>query len=117
MWASTMAPVIYLLEDDVSLRELLAEVLREELDAQLEACATMIELREHCARRTPDLIVQPEYGTIYTTSKRKNGMQHTWKRSSAIRLANSSSNRRSGSLPASSAQMMKFERFRQTGSR
>src|ERR1700687_5764744 len=67
MWASTMAPVIYLLEDDLSLRELLAEVLREELDIQLEACATMVELQEHCARRTPDLIVADFWGSSHLT--------------------------------------------------
>ena len=60
-------PLIYLLEDDVSLRELLAEVLREEVGAQLEACATMVELQEHCAGRKPDLIVADFWGTSHLT--------------------------------------------------
>src|ERR1700694_1953613 len=62
-----MAPLIYLLEDDVSLRELLAEVLREELDARLEACATIVELQHHCARGKPDLIVADFWGTSHLT--------------------------------------------------
>jgi DNA-binding NtrC family response regulator len=66
MWAS-MAPLIYLLEDDASLRELLAEVVREELCAELEACATMSALQAHCATRTPDLIVADFWGTSHLT--------------------------------------------------
>jgi DNA-binding response OmpR family regulator len=66
MWAS-MAPLVYLLEDDVSLRELLAEVLREEIGAQLEACATMVELQDHCAVRKPDLIVADFWGASHLT--------------------------------------------------
>jgi DNA-binding response OmpR family regulator len=60
---ASMAPLIYLLEDDGSLRELLAEVLREELGARLEACATMLEVHAHCATSTPDLIVADFWGT------------------------------------------------------
>ena len=62
-----MASVIYLLEDDTSLRELLAEVLREDLDARLEVCATMAELQRHCATMTPDLIVADFWGTSHLT--------------------------------------------------
>jgi len=62
-----MAPLIYLLEDDGSLRELLAEVLREELGARLEACATMVELQGHCATRRPALIVADFWGTSHLT--------------------------------------------------
>jgi DNA-binding response OmpR family regulator len=62
-----MASVIYLLEDDTSLRELLAEVLREDLDARLEVCATMAELQGHCATMTPDLIVADFWGTSHLT--------------------------------------------------
>ena len=60
-------PFIYLLEDDGSLRELLAEVLREELGARLEACATMAELQAHCATGKPDLIVADFWGTSHLT--------------------------------------------------
>ena len=66
MWAS-MAPLIYVLEDDASLRELLAEVVREEIGAELEACATMSALRAHCATRAPDLIVADFWGTSHLT--------------------------------------------------
>ncbi len=66
MWAS-MAALIYLLEDDASLRELMAEVLREELDARLEACATMSELRAHCTTCAPDLIVADFWGASHLT--------------------------------------------------
>jgi DNA-binding NtrC family response regulator len=58
-------PLIYLLEDDASLRELLAEVLRDEVGAQLEACTTMVELQAHCATRKPDLIVADFWGTSH----------------------------------------------------
>jgi DNA-binding response OmpR family regulator len=60
-----MSPRIYLLEDDGSLRDLLAEVLREELGAQIEACGTMIELLGHCAVARPDLIVADFWGTSH----------------------------------------------------
>jgi DNA-binding response OmpR family regulator len=60
-------PLIYLLEDDPSLRELLAEVLREELGARLEVCATMVELQGHCATNKPDLIVADFWGTSHLT--------------------------------------------------
>jgi len=62
-----MAPLIYLLEDDGSLRELLAEVLREELGARLEVCATMAELQAHCRATRPDLIVADFWGTSHLT--------------------------------------------------
>jgi DNA-binding NtrC family response regulator len=63
-----MAPrFIYLLEDDSSLRGLLAEVLHEELGAHLEACATMAELQTHCATRKPDLIVADFWGSSHLT--------------------------------------------------
>ena len=62
-----MAPLIYLLEDDISLRDLLTEVLHEELGARLEACASMAELRAHCACYKPDLIVADFWGTSHLT--------------------------------------------------
>jgi len=62
-----MPPRIYLLEDDGSLRELLAEVLREELGARLEVCATMAELQTHCQAARPDLIVADFWGTSHLT--------------------------------------------------
>ena len=62
-----MAPRIYLLEDDGGLRELLAEVLHEELGAQLELCATMAELQAHCQENKPDLIVADFWGTSHLT--------------------------------------------------
>ncbi|MGI9148965.1 MAG: hypothetical protein ACR2IK_20855 [Chloroflexota bacterium] len=62
-----MAPLIYLLEDDSSLRELMCEVLREELDARLEACATMAQLLAHCTTSTPDLIVADFWGASHLT--------------------------------------------------
>ncbi|MDQ6669847.1 MAG: hypothetical protein M3069_03710 [Chloroflexota bacterium] len=57
-----MAPLIYLLEDDPNLRELLAEVVREELTPELEPCARMSDLQAHCATRRPDLIVADFWG-------------------------------------------------------
>jgi DNA-binding NtrC family response regulator len=60
-----MAALIYLLEDDASLRALLAEVLGEELGARLELCATMAELQQHCATDRPDLIVADFWGTSH----------------------------------------------------
>ena len=62
-----MPPRIYLLEDDVSLRELLAEVLRDEIGARLEVCATMAELQAHCQEVRPDLIVADFWGTSHLT--------------------------------------------------
>jgi AmiR/NasT family two-component response regulator len=62
---AAMAPLIYLLEDDDGLRELLAEVLREELEARLEVCATMVELQAHCQTGKPDLIVADFWGTSH----------------------------------------------------
>jgi DNA-binding response OmpR family regulator len=62
-----MASLIYLLEDDGSLRELLSEVVREELGARLEACATMAQLQGHCATSKPDLIVADFWGTSHLT--------------------------------------------------
>ena len=62
-----MAPLIYLLEDDASLRELLAEVLREELGARVEVSATMAELQAYFAKGTPDLIVADFWGTSHLT--------------------------------------------------
>ncbi|HLZ28868.1 MAG TPA: hypothetical protein VKV73_16245 [Chloroflexota bacterium] len=59
--------LIYLLEDDVSLRELLAEVLREELGARLETCSVMAELQKYCATNKPDLIVADFWGTSHLT--------------------------------------------------
>jgi len=57
--------LIYLLEDDASLRELLAEVLRDELGVRLAVCANMTELQAHCAERTPDLIVADFWGASH----------------------------------------------------
>ena len=62
-----MAALIYLLEDDDSLRALLAEVVREEVEAHLELCSTMTELQALCATRTPDLIVADFWGTSHLT--------------------------------------------------
>lgn len=60
-----MAPLIYLLEDDANLRELLSEVVRDEVSAELEACASMSALQAHCAMRKPDLIVADFWGTSH----------------------------------------------------
>jgi DNA-binding response OmpR family regulator len=60
-----MAPLVYLLEDDDSLRDLLAEVLRDEVGARLEVCATIAELHAHCAAVKPDLIVADFWGTSH----------------------------------------------------
>jgi DNA-binding NtrC family response regulator len=62
-----MAPLIYLLEDDISLRELLTEVLHEELGARLEACGSMAELRRHCGACKPNLIVADFWGASHLT--------------------------------------------------
>jgi DNA-binding NtrC family response regulator len=63
----SMGPLIYLLEDDASLRELLVEVVHEELSVELAACASMSELRALCASRTPDLLVADFWGTSHLT--------------------------------------------------
>jgi DNA-binding response OmpR family regulator len=62
-----MSPLIYVLEDDASLRELLAEVMHEELCAEVEACATMSALRALCTARVPDLLVADFWGTSHLT--------------------------------------------------
>lgn len=48
-----MAPLVYLFEDDDSLRDLLAEVLRDELACDVELCASIALVHERCAARTP----------------------------------------------------------------
>ncbi len=62
---ASMAPCVYLLEDDPNLRELLAEVVRDDLGAELEACTTIGDLQAHCTARTPDLIVADFWGTSH----------------------------------------------------
>ena len=42
-------------------------MVREEIGAELEACATMSALRAHCATRAPDLIVADFWGTSHLT--------------------------------------------------
>lgn len=60
-----MTPFVYLFEDDDSLRELLTEVLREELGAEVGVCASIALVREQCALRRPDMIVADFWGTSH----------------------------------------------------
>jgi DNA-binding NtrC family response regulator len=60
-----VGPNIYLFEDDESLRALVAELLRDELDAQISECHNLAELHELCASKPPDLIVADFWGTSH----------------------------------------------------
>jgi DNA-binding NtrC family response regulator len=60
-----MAPYVYLFEDDQSLRELLVEVLREELGAEVAVCESIELVRDQCAVRRPDLIVADFWGSSH----------------------------------------------------
>lgn len=62
-----MAPRIYLFEDDDGLRDVLVELLGEELDADIQACRTMAELQEQCRIQAPDLIVADFWGSSHLT--------------------------------------------------
>jgi DNA-binding response OmpR family regulator len=57
--------LIYLFEDDPSLRSLLAEMLHDEVGAQVEACPSKAELQQRCAMQRPDLIVADFWGTSH----------------------------------------------------
>jgi DNA-binding NtrC family response regulator len=56
---------IYLFEDDASLRSLLVEMLHEELDAAVEACSSVGELRQRCDDQRPDLIIADFWGASH----------------------------------------------------
>jgi DNA-binding NtrC family response regulator len=60
-----LPPLIYLFEDDASLRALLTELIREELGGDVEPCSTIGALRERCAARRPDLIVADFWGASH----------------------------------------------------
>ena len=62
-----MSPTIYVFEDDTSLRELLSELLKDEVGAETEACGSLGDLLERCAARKPDLIVADFWGTSHLT--------------------------------------------------
>jgi DNA-binding NtrC family response regulator len=57
--------LIYLFEDDASLRSLLVEMLHGELDAAVEACSSVAELRQRCDDQRPDLIIADFWGTSH----------------------------------------------------
>lgn len=56
---------IYLFEDDADLRSLLVEMLHGELDAAIEACSSVAELRQRCDDQRPDLIIADFWGTSH----------------------------------------------------
>jgi DNA-binding NtrC family response regulator len=60
-----MAPCVYLFEDDDSLRELLVEVLRDDLGAEVGVCGSIDAVRDLCAVRRPDLIVADFWGSSH----------------------------------------------------
>jgi DNA-binding NtrC family response regulator len=60
-----VAPLIYLFEDDQSLRELLTEVLREELGSDVEPYSTLTSLQERCAAQVPSLVIADFWGTSH----------------------------------------------------
>jgi DNA-binding NtrC family response regulator len=62
-----VAPHIYLFEDDDSLRELLSELLTDELGAQVEPCSSLADLEARCRAQAPDLIVADFWGTSHLT--------------------------------------------------
>ena len=57
--------LIYLFEDDTSLRALLVEMLRDELGADVEACANLSELMDRCDARRPDVVVADFWGVSH----------------------------------------------------
>src|SRR3979490_412232 len=63
--ALAVPPLVYLFEDDDSLRELLVEVLHDEIGAEVEICAGIAAVREQCAVRRPDLIVADFWGSSH----------------------------------------------------
>jgi DNA-binding NtrC family response regulator len=54
-----------LFEDDASLRSLLVEMLHLEIDAAVEACSSVAELRQRCDEQPPDLIIADFWGTSH----------------------------------------------------
>jgi DNA-binding NtrC family response regulator len=62
-----VAPLIYLFEDDATLRELLTEVVRDELAGEVVSFASVAELRERCVDGRPDLIVADFWGASHLT--------------------------------------------------
>jgi DNA-binding NtrC family response regulator len=57
--------LIYLFEDDQSLRGLLVEMLHDELGVEVEECASLAELQRRCDSRAPDVIVADFWGTSH----------------------------------------------------
>jgi DNA-binding NtrC family response regulator len=60
-----VAPRIYLFEDDDGLRALLAELLRDELGAEVEPAHSLEDLHARCRVQAPDLIVADFWGTSH----------------------------------------------------
>jgi DNA-binding NtrC family response regulator len=60
-----LSPRIYVFEDESNLRELLTELLVEELGADVEACASLDDLKRRCAEQRPDLVVADFWGTSH----------------------------------------------------
>jgi DNA-binding NtrC family response regulator len=59
-------PRIFLFEDNEGLRDLLLELLQEELGAHVDSCGSIAQLREKCAADgPPDLIVADFWGTSH----------------------------------------------------
>jgi DNA-binding NtrC family response regulator len=58
-------PRIYLFEDEESLRDLLRELLQDELDADVVGCSSFGELKRQCEAGAPDLILADFWGTSY----------------------------------------------------
>ena len=59
-------PLVYLFEDDVSLRQLLTELLTEELAATVQTCADLADIVAHCTTKAPDAIVADFWGASHT---------------------------------------------------
>jgi DNA-binding response OmpR family regulator len=60
-------PTIYLFEDDDGLRNLLIELLHDELQAHVDVVQSMPELLRLCEAEPPDLVVADFWGTSHLT--------------------------------------------------